>query len=182
MANWQRTQFAPFVPELWREINANMLYKKLIDEMGIVPRNGTEENDLFCWSVHLITVNRRKTIVAVNDSNRYGFVLHGLKAKDFKNLNELLIQGIRNCLRDEKIRSEIIERYLKISGDLIFSKTRGAKYIARLNKACERVNIFDDRLDTRGIFQTIATKMMNNDLIKINKESGGLASLFWTVF
>ena len=35
-----------------------------------------------------------------NDSNRYGFVLHGLKANDFKHINELLIQGIRNCLRD----------------------------------------------------------------------------------
>lgn len=44
--------------------------KKLNDELGIVPEEGTEENDLFCWSVHLSTVNRRKTVVAVNDSNR----------------------------------------------------------------------------------------------------------------
>ncbi|GAB6155459.1 hypothetical protein JCM17380_42100 [Desulfosporosinus burensis] len=44
--------------------------KKLKDEMGIVPESGTEVHDLFCWSVHLITVNRRKTVVAVNDSNR----------------------------------------------------------------------------------------------------------------
>ncbi len=36
---------------------------------------------------------------------------------------------------------------------------------------CERVNIYEDRLDTRGIFQSIATKVMNNDFIKINKES-----------
>ena len=75
------------------------------------------------------------------DSNRYGFVLHGLKANDFKHINELLIQGIRNCLGDEQIKSEIIERYLKVVGEFVFSKTRGAKYVARLNKACERVNI-----------------------------------------
>lgn len=145
--------------------------KKLQDELGIVPEKGTEENDLFCWSVHLITVNRRKTVVAVNDSNRFGFVLHGLKAKDFKGLNELLIQGIRNCLKDENIKSEIIEGYLERAGDLMFAKTRGPKYVARLNKACERVNIYEDRLDTRGIFQSLATKVMNNDFIKINKES-----------
>ena len=145
--------------------------KKLNDAMGIVPENGSEENDLFCWSVHLITVNRRKTVVAVNDSNRYGFVLHGLKAKDFKNFNELLIQGISTCLRDEKIKNEIIEKYMKIAGELSFSKTRGAKYVARLNKACERVNIFGDRLDTRELYQTIVAKKMNNDLMKITKES-----------
>ena len=145
--------------------------KKLNDEMGILATKGTEENDLFCWSVHLITVNRRKTVVAVNDSNRYGFVLHGLKAKDFKKLKELLIEGIRHCLRDEKIKNDIIDRYFNIAGDLIFSKTRGAKYVARLNKACERVNIYDDRLVTTGTFQNIATKIMNNDLIRINKDS-----------
>jgi len=145
--------------------------KRLQDELGIVPENRTEENDQFCWSVHLITANRRKTIVAVNDSNRFGFVLHGLKAKDFRNFNELLIEGIKNCLKDENIKNEIIERYLKTAGDLIYSKTRGPKYVARLNKACERVNIFDDRLDTSAIFQTLASKMMNNDFIKISKES-----------
>ena len=81
---------------------------------------------------------------------RYGFVLHGLKANDFKHLNELLIQGIRNCIRDEKIKSEIIERYLKVAGELVFSKTRGAKYVARLNKACNQVNIFDDSSRAEG--------------------------------
>jgi hypothetical protein len=145
--------------------------KKLNDELGIGSVKGTEENDLFCWSVHLIIVNRRKTVVAVNDSNRFGFVLHGLKAKDFKNLNELLIQGIINCLKDEKIKSEIIEGYLKIAGDLSFSKTRGAKYVARLNKACELVNIYEDRFDTRGLFQPLVTKLINDDLIKIYKQS-----------
>lgn len=145
--------------------------KKLYDEMKIVPGKGTEENDLFCWSVHLITVKRRKTLVAVNDSNRYGFVLHGLKAKDFTHIDELLIQGIRYCLRDEKIKSEIIARYLEAAGELVFSKTRGAKYVARLNKACERVNLFDDSLETKELYQTDAAKKMNHDLMKIPQEA-----------
>ena len=117
--------------------------KKLQDELGLVCQGGLENNDLFCWSAHLITVNRRKTLVIVNDSNRFGFVLHGLKAKDFNKLNEYVIQGIRNCLRAEKIKDEIIEMYLKTAGELIFSKTRGKKYVARLNKACERVDVFN---------------------------------------
>jgi len=53
--------------------------KKLQDELGINVQNGSEENDLFCWSAHLITANRRKAIVVVNESNRIGFVLYGLK-------------------------------------------------------------------------------------------------------
>lgn len=144
--------------------------KKLLSELDINSQIGTEENDLFCWSAHLITLNRRKTVVVVNDSNRFGFILHGLKAKHFKNLGELITQGIRDCLREEKIKDEIIEKYLKAAGALSFTRTRGPKYVARLNRACERVDVFDDRLDPSRLFQTIANSYLNDDLIKINKE------------
>lgn len=144
--------------------------KKLLNEMDINSQIGSEENDLFCWSAHLISVNRRKTVVVVNDSNRFGFILHGLKAKDFKNFGELITLGIRDCLRDEKIKEEIIEKYLKTADAVTFTRTRGPRYVARLNKACERVDIFDDRLDPSRLFQTVANSYLNNDLIKINKE------------
>ena len=52
--------------------------KKLLNEMDINSQIGSEENDLFCWSAHLITVNRRKTVVVVNNSNRFGLVLHNI--------------------------------------------------------------------------------------------------------
>lgn len=145
--------------------------KKLLDEMGVVAQNGISENDLFCWSAHFITLNRRKSIVVVNDSSRFGFILHGLKAKDFKDLNKLILQGISSCLRDEKIKDEIIEQYLKEAGDFIFSKTRGPKYVARLNKACELVALYEDTLDSNELYQAIVSRKMNNDFIKINKES-----------
>jgi len=107
----------------------------------------------------------------VNDSNRFGFVLYGLKAKQLKNLDKLLIMGIRNCLRDEKIKEEIVEKYLKSAGELIYSKTRGSKYVARLNKACEMIKSLGDNLELSEIFQTSATRIMNKDLVKISKES-----------
>ena len=73
-------------------------------------------------------------------------------------------------MRDEKIKSEIIERYLKAAGELVFSKTRGTKYVACLNKACERVNTFDDCLDTKELYQTKVAKRMNNELMKVTQE------------
>ena len=35
----------------------------------------------------------------VNDKNRYVIVLHGLKAKDFKKLDELILQAIRETFQ-----------------------------------------------------------------------------------
>jgi hypothetical protein len=51
--------------------------KDLQNELSIIAEAGSEENDLFCWSTHIIMVNRRKAVIAVNDSNRFGFVLYG---------------------------------------------------------------------------------------------------------
>lgn len=99
--------------------------KKLLTQLNILPQNETEENDFFCWSAHLIIVNRRKTLVVVNDSNRFGFILHGLKAKDFTNISELITQGIRDSFKKIKIKDEIVEKYLEAAGTLSYTRTRG---------------------------------------------------------
>jgi len=145
--------------------------KKLLDEMGITAESSHEEKELFCWSAHLVTVNRRKAVVVVNDSNRFGFVLYGLKAKEFKKINELIVQGIRRCLQNEKIKEEIIDGYLREAGAVSFSKTKGPKYVSRLNKACELVGFFEDLLDLSDIYQNKVTDIINNDLIKVDKKS-----------
>jgi hypothetical protein len=148
------------------------LTKKLQSELGVTVENGPEENDFFCWSVNLITVNRRKTVVMVNDSNRFGFVLHGLKAKDFKNFRALVTEGMKKCLRDEKIREDIIEKYIQSAGELVFTKTRGRGYVARLNKACEFAGYFGDVFNPDILYQKRVSDKMNDDLITVVEKKG----------
>lgn len=145
--------------------------KKMLDELGVVPQSESEENDLFCWSANLITVNRKKTIVVVNDKNRFGYVLYGLKVKDLKSLDKFIIEGIKAAFRDEKIKEEIIDKYLQAAGDLVFARTRGPKYVSRLNKACEYIGFFGDLMDAEKIIQIPPSRRINNDLIKVDKYS-----------
>ena len=44
---------------------------------------------------------------------RYVIVLYGLKAKDFKRLDELILQGIRESFQKECVKDEVIERFLQ---------------------------------------------------------------------
>jgi len=83
--------------------------KKLLDELNIKPATSADEGPIFSWHANLITVKRRKAVVLVNDKNRYVIILHGLKAKDFKKLDEHIIQAIRETFQDECIKDEIIE-------------------------------------------------------------------------
>ncbi|ERI93415.1 hypothetical protein HMPREF1982_01839 [Clostridiales bacterium oral taxon 876 str. F0540] len=145
--------------------------KDLQQELGIKAEAGFEENDLFCWSTHIITINRKKAVVAVNDSNRFGFVLFGLKAKEFKNLKEHLLQGIKKCLADEKIKEEVIEEYIKAASDIAFARTRGPKYVSRLNKAVEMVKAFSDRIEPEKVYQAEVARLINDDFIKTDKQA-----------
>lgn len=128
--------------------------KKLQDEMEvIIQKNGMEEKELFSWSANLIKIKRRKAVVVVNNKNRFGFVLFGLKTKDFKKIDEHILQGIRRSLQQLKIKKEIIEQYLSDAGEIVYTKTNGPRYVARLNKACELLGFFEDKLDLEKTFQ-----------------------------
>lgn len=98
--------------------------KKLFDELKVEPTAANNEKPLFSWHAHLITVNRRKTVVLVNDSNRYIIVLHGMKAKDFKNFNELIKNGIRETLLAECIKAEIVEQFIHYSPRVCLCKNQ----------------------------------------------------------
>jgi len=128
--------------------------KKLLDELKIKPRLAKEELPLFSWHANLITVNRRKTVVLVNDSNRYTIILHGLKAKDFKSLTEIIVNSIRGSLLDESIKAEIVEQFINHSPEIIYTKTKDRSRVARMNKACDIVKRYDDTFTKETLNQS----------------------------
>lgn len=144
--------------------------KKLLEQLGVKPASG-EEEALFSWHANLITVNRKKTVVFTNDLNRYVMILHGLKAKDFKKLDELFLQGIKEVFRKEGIKEELIEKYLFHSKGTTFSKTKNRTLVARLNKACENVEYFSDYLDDGAVFQSDLSTRISSLLVGDGKNS-----------
>lgn len=139
--------------------------KKLFDQIKKEPVTVDEENPLISWHANLLTVNRRKTIVLVNDKNRYVIVLHGLKAKDFNNLNEIFIQSIRSTFEQEGIVDDVIEQYIQSPNEVIYSKTKDRKLVARMNRACETLYFFEDLLDPESIHQPTINLSLSRDLV-----------------
>lgn len=131
--------------------------KKLLDELKIAPSATPDDCDpLFSWRAHVITVNRRKTVVLICDFSRYVVVLYGLKAKDFKELNQRIVAAIRHTLVQEQVNSDVIEIYLARAGEPVFVKNADRTQTARLNKACENAcfalkDMDEDSSDTAGV-------------------------------
>jgi hypothetical protein len=152
--------------------------KKLLSELKVEPSVSLEEEALFSWHANMITVNRRKTLVLMNDSNRYIIVLHGLKAKDLKKLDELILKAISETFRDEGIKDEVIEAFISQSKEISYTTTKNRTLVARLNKACESVYFYGRELNPDMINQSDVNKQASrflvgngkNDYIRPNQE------------
>lgn len=128
--------------------------KKLLTELKVVPTEVNEVNPLFSWHANILLINRRKVVVLVNDLTQYPVVLHGLKAKDFKNLGELAIEAIRKTFKAEGIKEDVIAHYFsQVDEHVQFTKTSDRTLVARMNKSCETVTFFDDLLVEDSIVQ-----------------------------
>lgn len=141
--------------------------KKLLDWLDTKSEpSGADADPIFAWTANLITVNRRKMLVAVNVHSRCMFVLYGLTAKSIRILPELILSGIRAMLQSEHVKPEIIEKYLDDCGKTIeFVPNSSRSAIANCNKACERAHLFSDLFAPNDTFQQHLLPWLNNDLL-----------------
>ncbi|MEQ6377327.1 plasmid pRiA4b ORF-3 family protein [Bacillaceae bacterium S4-13-56] len=130
--------------------------KKLLGELKMEPEQSSSEelDPLFCWHANIILMNRKKTIVLVNDKNRYVVVLHGVKAEDFKRMDQLILNAIETTLLDEEIDIEIVKKYVRESSQVIFGKTGDRKLVARMNRDCKEIMFFEEHLNSNEIIQS----------------------------
>lgn len=132
--------------------------KKLLDLIPFTVAVHEEEDPFFSWHANVVIINRRKTLILMNDKTRYIVVLHGIKAKDSKCLDELIVEAIRKTLQAERVREDLIEKYIEKAGKVTFHKSKNRTLVARLNKSCESVGYFPDKLDPVEIFGIEAAK------------------------
>lgn len=80
----------------------------------------------------------------MNDENNYIVVLYGLKLIEFKNLDEHILNSIRETFKEECIKDEVIERFINDSQKIVYSKTSSGSMISKLNNVCTLLPHFDD--------------------------------------
>ena len=140
--------------------------KALLDFLGIAPvENRTETDPMFSYSANLLVINRKKCIAVVNDATGCGFILYGVNAKDKKNIQHLLEDGLDNMLMSENYSDSVIEKYLSdCSFPVDFCKNTDRSAIARMNKFCERVKFYTHCYDPDNMYQTMLLPMINDDI------------------
>ncbi|SDN75291.1 plasmid pRiA4b ORF-3 family protein [Acetanaerobacterium elongatum] len=140
--------------------------KKLAEELEIKPLAGEpDSNPFFRWSANVVTINRRKAVVAVCDSNRFGFVLYGMKIKDFDHFSSIFLDELRATLLRYGIRPELVERYVPHDSEVHYIKLSDKRSIARMNRAVMLSENFYDELTPGSLSQPNVTSKINEDFV-----------------
>ena len=144
--------------------------KKLLDFLRkeIVPY-AEEADPFYCWTASLITLNRRKTMIALNNATHCGFAVYGLTAPVRKQLNQLLPEAIRLMMEQEQIPENWIQQYLNDCGEKIsYTRTRGRAAVGKLNRIGIEVQEIPGIYLTDGVFQPKISDWINREIYRID--------------
>ena len=137
--------------------------KKLLDRMKVDPaaaRKAGElffEDDFFCWHANIITADRRKVLVFVNNSTRLTVIAYRPKPSVYKDPGEILKAGIRELFAALGIHDDVTERYIQKAGSCRITASGTKSQIARMNKMAEEVSWHSAFFREDTLLQTTAS-------------------------
>lgn len=116
------------------------LTKKLSDAMGLKNLPVVdEENPIFSWTANWIKVwdNRQSNdlLVLVNNATRFCVAIYQFRKKDLKNVPALLNAAISNTLLAIGYNPEMVREYMRIGGDIEFTKNKNRKAASWVTQA-----------------------------------------------
>ncbi|NBG87121.1 plasmid pRiA4b ORF-3 family protein [Isachenkonia alkalipeptolytica] len=134
--------------------------QKLREKMGLMERDLISGKDyqqypssLRAWHGNLIEYNEKQSVVLINDETRYGVLLFGMKDKEFKKIDGLILEGIRVALEMEGVRPEVIEEYLQEEKGIFYGKTKNRSTVAKLNSTTRNLHMSHRALEEDRIIQ-----------------------------
>ncbi|ALX50118.1 plasmid pRiA4b ORF-3 family protein [Lentibacillus amyloliquefaciens] len=146
--------------------------KKMLDHLKVKPEIATEQTDgnaSFSWHANVIRLNRKQSVVFMNDKSQYVIVLYGVRAKDFSRMDSLFEQALRMVWSAEGMKENVIDDYLKQAGEIQFAKTKNRSLVARLNQACQSIPFFEDELNTGQLIQPELSLLASRHLVGVGK-------------
>jgi len=110
---------------------------KLQKEIGIkaAALSDISDNDTLLgnWYANIFTLDRRKTIIFVNEKTLYSFIIYGIKKTNIEKLSEIFVTGLEQSLFFEGITSSIIKRMSLEYGLCQFTKTESKAVLGNMN-------------------------------------------------
>ena len=118
----------------------------------------------FCWAIHILTIQHRKAVLAMNYSTRYCILLYGVRAADWVHLPGLVQNEIKAAILREGLSEYEAVRYFTLSGPLKISAVRESDLVTGLNWTMQTLLRHAPLLDESRFSQPQVTYIMNDEV------------------
>ena len=142
--------------------------KKLADELGVKLADMESRTPFYDWHAHIITKNRRKMLVLLNNHTHYIVTVYGVRAADLKKLPQLVLDSIRHAFREMGFTDDAIEQYIACLGDVQFVKT-DRSLISSMNQMTQLIDSYSKPLED-GLYHTALDSWLNKVPVTAGKD------------
>ena len=118
--------------------------KNVLEKLGLksaekapaVTASGNEElkAQLHSWHVNLLTIDRKKILLFLNDLTSVSVIVYRPQAKDYKHMDDILCEGIETLMRRYGIKEDVIRRYLEDDEYKCICRSSSRSVLARMNQ------------------------------------------------
>ncbi len=123
---------------------------------------------LTAWQANLVTLDRRKALILMNNATRFPVVIYRPKPKDFTRIERVIEEAIRTALRMEGVREKVIDRYFGDAGEVRFSRTADKGLVARLNHTVREIAFMEKHLDKDTMIQRYFSMLAGRHIQKFS--------------
>lgn len=121
---------------------------------------GEEPDRRFCWDLHAISLRGHASLLAVHCHTRYAFVLYDLSYLGWNRLPYIFQKGLKHSLSSAGLPAGAAN-LLCGSSQPLFTKTRGRREVAFLNRAWDDVMAAELALNESTQSQPLLDQIVN---------------------
>ena len=149
--------------------------KKLKDELKIEFSDKELYNidPLYSWHSHRFKYGRMKCVVVMNTLTRYNFILVGLKSKDFKDYERIVLEAIRENLLLDGATEEMVEKYFDKIKQIIYLPTSSRPVISQMS---DIITTFTLWIENRSV-EEVNRKLNDYPMLTLPKVYSGISMM-----
>ncbi|MCZ6803210.1 MAG: hypothetical protein O7D86_04560 [Proteobacteria bacterium] len=111
------------------------------------------------WYANIFTLDRRKTIIFMNERTLLSFIILGIRKDNIKNFPIVFFNGIERVLTMEDIDPHVIEKVLSEYTQIVLTKTDNKRLLGSMNDLVSLYThfiLYDGGLKQADLFEVIA--------------------------
>ncbi|WLR48780.1 hypothetical protein LC065_06250 [Halobacillus litoralis] len=118
----------------------------------------TDVPEIYKWHANVVTINRRKCLLIMNNATGLNLTLFGLRKQQFEHLDSVIKGSLKQLFQLLGIEKRIADQMLGAADEIVYTKTNNRKVLGMLNE----IKFFSEDMAAGTAYEDL-------DAVEVNK-------------